>query len=218
YCLMKPEVFKIQLRAILRAAAFGNVRILFPMISTYFEVVEARKLLNEAALALAKEGLACNRDIEVGIMIEVPSAVIIADLLAEKADFFSIGTNDLIQYSLAIDRGNRHVAHLYQPLDPAILRMIKQTADVARDKGIKTFMCGAMAGSPHHIPILLGMGLDEFSMNPQSIPAVKRMIRSLKVEDTRLFTQDVLKQKTAKRVFQLVWETYGDIIADQRYP
>ena len=217
YCLKKPQVFKDQLRAILRAAAFGNVRILFPMISTYFEIREANRMLDEAAESLEKDGLSYNRDIEIGAMIEVPSAVIIADLIAENVDFFSIGTNDLIQYSLAIDRGNEQVSHLFQPLDPAIIRMLKHVADVAREKDIKIFMCGEMAGTPHHIPLLLGLGMDELSMNPQTIPDIKRVIRSLNVADTRSFMKDVLKQNTAKSTFELIKEAYGSILSEQLY-
>ena len=217
YCLKKPQVFKDQLRAILRAAAFGNVRILFPMISTYYEIRDANRMLDEAAESLEKEGLPYNRDIEIGAMIEVPSAVIMADVIAENVDFFSIGTNDLIQYSLAIDRGNEQVAHLFQPLDPAIIRMLKHTADVAREKDIKVFMCGEMAGIPHHIPLLLGIGMDELSMNPQTIPDIKRVIRSLNVEDTRSFIKDVLKQTTAKSTFELIKDTYGSILSEQMY-
>jgi len=217
YCLKNPDVFITQLRAILRAAAFGNVRILFPMISAYFEICEARKLLDQAAESLAKEGLPYSRDIDIGIMIEVPSAVILADFLAEKVDFFSIGTNDLIQYALAIDRGNRQVAHLYQPLDPAVIRLIKHVADVAKDKGIKVYMCGEMAAKAHHIPLLLGLGMDELSMNPQSIPNIKRVIRSLSLGDARSFLQEVLKKRTARGVFGLVREAYGDILADKAY-
>ena len=215
YCLRKPDVFITQLRAILRAAAFGNVRILFPMISAYFEICEAIKLLDQAAESLEKEGLPYNRDIEVGIMIEVPSAVVLADLFADKVDFFSIGTNDLIQYALAIDRLNPNVAHLYQPLDPAVIRLVKQVADVAKDKGIEVFMCGEMAAVAHHIPLLLGLGLDELSMNPQSIPQVKQVIRSLSLGDARIFVQEVLKKKTARGVFGLVKDTYGDILENQ---
>ena len=214
YCLRKPEVFKTQLRAILRAAAFGRVRILFPMISAYFEICKARSLLEQAAESLERDGLPHNPDIDVGIMIEVPSAVVIADLLADKADFFSIGTNDLIQYALAIDRGNRHVADLYQPLDPAIIRMIKRIADVAREKGIGVFMCGEMAAIPHYIPLLLGIGLDELSMNPQSIPQIKRIIRALNTGDARAFLQEALKKKTARGVFELSRDAYGDILAE----
>jgi phosphotransferase system enzyme I (PtsI) len=217
YCLQKPDIFKDQLRAILRAAAFGNVRILFPMISTYFEICEANRILDEAAESLEREGLPYKRDIEIGAMIEVPSAVIMADVIAENVDFFSIGTNDLIQYSLAIDRGNEQVAHLYQPLDPAIIRMLKHVADVAKEKEIKIFMCGEMAGTPHHIPLLLGIGMDELSMNPQTIPDIKRVIRSLNVEDARSFLQDVLKQTTAKSTFELIKATYGSILAEQTY-
>jgi phosphotransferase system enzyme I (PtsI) len=217
YCLKKPDIFKTQLRAILRAAAYGNVRIMFPMISAYFEIRLAKRMLDEAAASLKKDDIPFNRKIDVGIMIEVPSAVITADLMAKEVDFFSIGTNDLIQYSLAVDRGNQHVAHLYQALDPAILRMVKHVADVAKTQGIKVFMCGEMAGTPHHIPILIGMGLNELSMNPQSIPAVKRVIRMLKLEDTRYFVEEVLRQTTAKKVFELVRDTYGDILADQTY-
>ncbi len=217
YCLIKPRVFKDQLRAILRAAAFGNTRILFPMISTYFEIREANRILNEAAESLEKDGLPYNRDIEIGAMIEVPSAVIMADVIAESVDFLSIGTNDLIQYALAIDRGNEQVAHLFQPLDPAIIRMLKHVADVAREKDIKIFMCGEMAGTPHHIPLLLGIGMDELSMNPQAIPDIKRVIRSLNVADTRTFMKEVLKQTTAKSTFELIKDTYGNILAEQLY-
>ena len=217
YCLKKPQVFIDQLRAILRAAAFGNVRILFPMISTYFEICEANRMLDEAAKSLEKDGLPYNRDIEVGAMIEVPSAVIMADVIADNVDYFSIGTNDLIQYSLAIDRGNEQVAHLFQPLDPAIIRMLKHVADVAREKDIKIFMCGEMAGTPHHIPLLLGLGMDELSMNPQTIPDIKRVIRSLKVEDTRPFLEEVLKQTTARDTFELIKDAYGGIFSEQLY-
>jgi phosphoenolpyruvate-protein phosphotransferase (PTS system enzyme I) len=217
YCLKNPDVFRTQLRAILRAAAFGNVRILIPMISSYEEVLETKRILDEVADALDKEGTLFNRNVELGIMIEVPSAVIIADILAGQVDFFSLGTNDLIQYSLAIDRGNRNVAHLYHSLHPAIIRMIKNVAEVVRDKGIKLFMCGEMASDPINLPILLGLGIDELSMNPQSIPAVKSMIRALKVEDARAFMKDVFKQNTASGVEELIRETYGSILFEKVY-
>jgi phosphotransferase system enzyme I (PtsI) len=138
-------------------------------------------------------------------------------VLAEKVDFFSIGTNDLIQYSLAIDRGNEQVAHLFQPLDPAIIRMLKHVADVAREKDIKVFMCGEMAGTPHHIPLLLGIGMDELSMNPQTIPDIKRVIRALNVADTRSFVSEVLAQTTARDTFELIKATYGSILSEQVY-
>ena len=217
YCLGRPEVFKTQLRAILRAAASGNVGILFPMISTYGEIVEAKQLLCEAADSLEKDGKVFNRNLDIGIMIEVPSAVILADIMADEVDFFSIGTNDLIQFALAIDRDNRDVAHLYNPLNPAVIRMIKQVADVAKGKGIKIHICGEMAADPIYIPILLGLGLDELSMNPQSVPAVKSMIRSISMSDAVLFVQTIINQKTSADIKKNLMDTYGGIVADKLY-
>lgn len=217
YCLQKPDVFKTQLRAILRASAFGKVRVLFPMISCHDEVLHAKKILNQAADSLDKEGVDFDKNMEVGIMIEVPSAVILADVMAKDVDFFSIGTNDLIQYTLAVDRGNTQVAHLYQPLSPAIIRMIKHVADVARDHGLKISMCGEMAGDPVNMTILLGLGMDRFSVNPQSIPIIKSMIRLLNVKDARLFIKEVLKETTDSGVTELVYNTYGSIIFDIGY-
>lgn len=212
YCLERPEIFITQLKAILRAAAFGNVQMLFPMISNIEEIRETKNCLNEAADLLEKEGKPYNRNIPFGIMIEVPSTVIIADILADEADFFSIGTNDLIQYTLAIDRVNMGVAHLYQPFHPAILRMIKHVTDVGKQKGIKVFLCGEMAGDPLNVPVLLGLGIDELSMNPQSIPAVKNMIRSIKIEDTKLFIKEILNKTTTNEVIKLVETSFGNII------
>lgn len=209
YCLKHPDIFKTQLRAILRAAAYGNVRILFPMISGYEEIQEARAMLDTVSDELKKEGIVHNRDIEIGIMIEVPSAVILSDILADTADFFSIGTNDLIQFSLAIDRGNRQVAHLFNPLHPAILRLLRQTVDAARAKGKKVFMCGEMAGDPLHIPILIGLGIQEFSMNPNAIPLAKQTIRSLDVAETQNFLCEVMKEKTAQAVLERVQKRFN---------
>ena len=217
YCLKKPDVFKTQLRAILRASAFGKVRVLFPMISCYDEVLHAKRILNQAADSLDKEGVDFDKNMEVGIMIEVPSAAILADMMAKEVDFFSIGTNDLIQYSLAVDRGNAQVAHLYQPLNPAIIRMIKHVADVARDHGLEVSMCGEMAGDPVNMTILLGLGMDRFSVNPQSIPIIKSMIRLLNVEDAKLFIKEVLKETTDTGVTELVYNTFGSIIFDIGY-
>ena len=209
YCLRKPGIFKTQLRAILRAAAHGNVRILLPMISGVEEVEEALSLIDEAAESLEKDGIAYRRDIPVGIMIEVPSAVVAADILAEKADFFSIGTNDLIQYTLAIDRGNRHVAHLHQPLHPAILRMIRRACYIARKRGIPTYMCGEMAADPIFAPILLGLGVDELSMNPQAIPVVKNAIRSIDTTNIEAFIDKIMKTKNTDAVKKLLVEHFG---------
>jgi len=217
YCLQRQDIFKTQLRAILRASVFGNVRIMFPMISCYDEVLHAKRILGEAANSLDKEGLDFNKNVKMGIMIETPSAVIMADVMARDVDFFSLGTNDLVQYSLAVDRVNKKVAHLYQPLNPAIIRMIKHVADVARDKGVNLFMCGEMAGDPINIPILLGLGIEKLSMNPQSIPVVKNIIKFLDTKNTRLFIKKVLKETTDTGVTELVLSTYGNILFETGY-
>lgn len=213
YCLKKPDIFRTQLRAILRASAYGNVRIMFPMISNYHEVLESKRLFFDEAERLDKEGIRVGKNIKIGILMEVPSAVIMADLMAKEVDFFSIGTNDLIQYTLAIDRGNKQVAHLYQPFDLAILRMIKHLVDVAGKADVKVYMCGEMAAYPMHMPILLGLGLDELSMNPQSIPAVKRAIRKLNLGESKEFIKRVLKKTTAREVFDMVQDTYGNTLS-----
>jgi phosphotransferase system enzyme I (PtsI) len=208
YCLKNPDVFRTQLRAILRAAAHGNVRILFPMITGCVELMEARRMLQEAAESLAAERVEHNPDIEVGVMIEVPSAVVMADQLAEMCDFFSIGTNDLIQYSLAIDRGNRNVAYLYDPLNPAIIRMVKHVADVAHQKKIRIAMCGEMAGEPIHVPILLGLGITEWSMVPHTIPIVKRLVRGLSQIDARKFVKEIVDLTSAEEINRLARERF----------
>jgi len=216
FCLKKPEVFKEQLKAILKASAYGNAKVMFPMISSMDEVVDAKRLLEQSAEELAKEGVPFNPDIQVGIMIEVPSAVIIADVLAKEVDFFSIGTNDLVQYSLAIDRGNRKVAHLYHPLHPAVIRMVKHVVDVGRENNISVVMCGEMAGDPYNMPILLGLGLNELSMVPQSIPAVKDMIKKLNAADSSLFLSEVLKQNTTSGILSIMQEAYSKILPENR--
>jgi len=215
YCLKKPEVFIPQLRAILRASAFGNVRILFPLISSFHEIVDAKKKLKEAAESLDKEGISYDKNIRIGIMIEVPSAVTIADLLADEADFFSIGTNDLIQYSFAVDRGNKQVAYLYRALDPAIIRMLKHVSDVGKQKNIEVYMCGEMAGEPINAPILLGLGIDGLSMSPQVMPEVKSVIRSLEKKEAEKLLQEVLKKTTAVEILELLKERYGSVLPEQ---
>ena len=214
YCLQRPEVFRTQLRAILRAAVFGKVQIMFPMVAIQREVVQAKKALEEAAASLAKEGVPFNDNLEIGVLIEVPSAVIMADAIAEEADFFSIGTNDLIQYTLAIDRNNKNVAHLFRALDPAILRMLKHITDVAGQKNVKVFICGEMASDPIHTPILLGLGINELSMNPQAIPTIKQMIRSINISDTKPLVEEALKLKSADKIFALLRDTYGDVLSE----
>ncbi|HHP7236578.1 MAG TPA: phosphoenolpyruvate--protein phosphotransferase [Desulfobacterales bacterium] len=214
WCLQRPDVFQSQLRAALRAAVHGNIRLMFPMVAIRSELVRAREMVDRAAESLDRNGTAYNRDIPIGALIEVPSAVIMADVFAKEVDFFSIGTNDLIQYTLAIDRGNQKVSHLFRPLDPAILRMLKHVVDTAHDHGIKVFICGEMAGYPIHIPLLLGLGIDELSMNPQSIPSVKHMIRSIQFSDTAPLVEEVLKLTSAEKTFELLRDIYKDVLEE----
>lgn len=205
FCLDTPQVFKPQLRAILRAGvaedgALYNVKIMFPMVGSLEEVKQARALLAEAQQELHDEGVAFNPQMEVGIMIEVPSAVAIADQLAREVDFFSIGTNDLTQYVMAADRGNAKVAGLAQALQPAVLRMIRMTVEAAHDAGIWVGMCGELAGNALAAPLLLGLGLDELSMSAPSIPAVKEAVRALTLPDAEKIAEAVLKLESATAV------------------
>ena len=192
FSLARPEFFKAQLRAILRSSVNGNVKIMFPLVSGVEELNDVLDLLEEAKDECRKKNQSFAEKIEAGIMVEVPSAAMIADILAEKSDFFSIGTNDLIQYSLAVDRGNEKVSNLANPLHPAILRFIKTTIDAAHKQGIKASMCGEMAGDPNMTALLLGMGLDEFSMTASSIPPVKKIIREVRLPACRDLASELL--------------------------
>ena len=187
-CLSRPEVFKTQLRAIFRASHYGNCRLLVPMISCLTELAATKRILEGVKEELRNEGKDFDKDIRLGVLVEVPSAVAVADLIAREADFMSIGTNDLIQYALAIDRVNEHVNYLYDTLHPAILRMIRQVTNAGQAHGVQVAMCGEMAGDPVNIPILLGLGIDELSMNALSIPMVKKLIRSVSIEECRELT------------------------------
>lgn len=200
FCLAERNIFVTQLKAILRASVFGNIRIMFPMISGLEELREAKAILQEVKEELTEAGIEYNPGLELGIMIEVPSAVTLADMLAREVDFFSIGTNDLIQYSLAIDRVNERVAHMYQPLHPAVIRMIKHVVDEGHKAGIKVSMCGEMAGDPLCTPILLGLGLDGLSMNNAAIPRIKRLVREVNLADCKAYLDTAMSLGTYKEV------------------
>jgi phosphoenolpyruvate-protein phosphotransferase len=198
--LEMPELFKVQLRAILRAGACGPVRILFPMISSVEELGQVKELLAQAKAELRQEGKAFDATMPIGIMVEVPAAVWMADRLVREVDFFSIGTNDLIQYLLAVDRNNPKVAPLYEPLHPAVLKAVFSTVQAAKHAGKRVSMCGEMAADPLCTLLLLGMGLDELSMEPFFVPVIKRVIRSLSAKSARRLTQEVVRMETVQQV------------------
>jgi phosphotransferase system enzyme I (PtsI) len=200
FSLARPDVFKTQLRAILRASHYGNLKLMFPMISGIDELRRANEILNEVRAELAREGVPFASDMEVGAMIEVPSAALTCDLLAKEVRFFSIGTNDLIQYALAVDRVNEKIAYLYEPTHPAVLRLIKQIIAVGHEAGLWIGMCGEMAGEPALALLLLGMGLDQFSASPVQIPLIKKVIRSVEYRAAQSIAEQALALRTGKEV------------------
>ncbi|MCK4224447.1 MAG: phosphoenolpyruvate--protein phosphotransferase [candidate division Zixibacteria bacterium] len=208
-CLDLPEIFKIQLRAMLKASAKRNVKIMFPMISGVGELQQAKAILNEVKEQLRRKKIPFDEDIPVGIMVEIPSAALAGDALAEECDFFSIGTNDLIQYTLAVDRGNEKIAHLYQGFHPAVLSLIKEAIDSARRNGIWVGLCGEMAADPLATTLLVGMGVDELSTSAMAIPEIKKIIRSIKFEDAKNHAQEVLKLSTTDEVKKFLIEDYN---------
>nr|WP_320014389.1 phosphoenolpyruvate--protein phosphotransferase [uncultured Desulfobacter sp.] len=212
FCLKNEGIFIAQIKAILRAAAFGNISLLIPMISCVEEIIGVKACIDKAVIELESEDKIFNKDIPLGIMIEVPSAVMMARELAEHVDFFSIGTNDLIQYSMAIDRRNRRVAHLYQALNPAVLKMIRLIVDAATEKNIELFMCGEMAGDAINIPVLLGLGLRNLSMNAGAIPVIKKMIRSMDVSKARKDVQTILGFQTVQEIVDYIQTEYKDLL------
>jgi phosphotransferase system enzyme I (PtsI) len=200
-CLHYPELFKTQLRAILRASSHArNIKLMFPLVSGVGELLSAKRILREVQEDLTRMRVPFDEGMPVGVMIEVPSAVAVADMLAREVEFFSIGTNDLIQYSIGIDRVNEHVAYLYEPLHPAVLRFIRHTVAVGRRARIQVSLCGEMAGEPLYTPILLGLQLDTLSMNPQAIPRVKNLICQSRLDDCRRFLARVLRLRTAGEI------------------
>lgn len=198
--LNRPDIFKVQLRALLRASSFGDIHIMYPMIASVEEVKQANAMLEECKAELTAEGKEFNKDIKVGIMIEVPAAAVISPILAKYVDFFSIGTNDLCQYTLAVDRMNESIGSLYQPLHPGVLRLIKHVIDASHEQGKFTGMCGELAGDPVATMILLGLGLDEFSMTASSIPLIKKILRSVSKAECEEVANKALAMDTAEEI------------------
>ena len=213
FCLENIDIFKTQLRAIIRASAAGNVKVMFPMISGLDELRHVRKILEECRKEV---GVGAGEKMEVGVMIEVPSAAISADLLASEADFFSIGTNDLIQYAIAVDRVNERIAHLYEPTHPGVVRLLKMVADAAHANKLWVGVCGEMASDVALIPLLLGLGMDELSVGATSVPRVKAAVRNLALPECRTLVDEVLKLQTGSeilaRCLELATQRYGDLL------
>jgi phosphoenolpyruvate-protein phosphotransferase (PTS system enzyme I) len=200
FCLARPDIFKVQLRAILRASVHGKLKMMYPMISGLEEFRQANQVLAEVKEELRQEKKKFDEDIEVGAMIEIPSAALTADVLATEADFFSIGTNDLIQYALAVDRVNEKIAYLYEPAHPAILKLVKTVIEAGHAQNRWVGMCGEMCGDPVLAVILLGLGLDEFSMSPVVIPEIKKIIRSITLQEAREIAQKSLTLETGAQI------------------
>ncbi|HEX2720115.1 MAG TPA: phosphoenolpyruvate--protein phosphotransferase, partial [Candidatus Deferrimicrobium sp.] len=217
FCLKEKEIFKPQLRAILRASTYGKVRMMFPMISGVGELREAMAVVEEVRGELRRRRIPYDKEMPIGIMIEIPAAAIVSDLLAREAGFFSIGTNDLIQYSLAIDRVNEHVSYLYEPLHPAILRLIRRVVEAGHDAGIPVSMCGEMAGEPFYSYALLGLGLDELSMNAAAIPRVKRILRKSVAYEAKEFAGSLLLHATAAEIGRALRKKVEDLFPDERF-
>lgn len=201
FCLENLEIFKDQLRAILRASACGNVRIMYPMISGSEEMVRANAVLTECMAELKSRDIAFDAKLQVGAMIEIPSAAMTADILAKECVFFSVGTNDLIQYLLAIDRVNERIAHLYEPTHPAVVRTLKHIVDEAHKRGVTVSVCGEMAGDPVFAPLLLGLGVDALSMSPAWLPSVKYMVRAMTMADARALAAEALTLASPKEIY-----------------
>ena len=208
-CLDRKDIFKTQLRALYRASVHGKLRIMFPMISSLEELLDAKEVIQEVLNEMDAENIPYSKDVEVGMMIEIPSAAVISDVLSKHVDFFSIGTNDLIQYTCAVDRMNQKISHLYNQFNPAVLRLIKMVIDNAHKEGKWVGMCGESAGDQRMIPILLGFGLDEFSMSPISILPARKLITSLSYEDMQKFAEEVLAMGTAKEIKEYVDKTFN---------
>lgn len=214
FCLARPDIFKAQLRAVLRASVYGKLKIMYPMISGLEELKQANALLEESRKELKKEGIPFDQEMEVGAMIEVPSAALTSDILAKEVDFFSIGTNDLIQYSLAVDRVNEKIAYLYEPAHPAVLRLIRSVIENGHNAGLWVGMCGEMAGDIVMTIVLLGLGLDEFSTSPIAIPEIKRIIRSVTLRQAKEVAQEAIMLPTGREVERFARKRLKEIVPD----
>ena len=213
FCLDNEEIFLAQLRAILRSNKYGNLRLMIPMISSYEEIIQTKEMIEKAKNQLRNSKITFNDNLKLGIMIEIPSAVLMGDVLAEEVDFFSIGTNDLTQYGLAVDRGNQKIANLYSPFHPAIIRLIKEVITIGKRQNIEVEMCGEMAGDPLAAPLLLGLGLRNFSMGHGIIPEIKQIIHELTINETEKLVGDVLRLKTTEEI-----ENYLKVFFNTKYP
>ena len=209
--LDRREILNAQLRAVLRASAYGRLAVMFPMIISVEEIRELKSVIEELKVELRNEGKAFDEDIQVGVMVETPSAAVNAKFLAKEVDFFSIGTNDLTQYTLAVDRGNELISHLYNPMSPSVLNLIKQVIDASHAEGKWTGMCGELAGDERATILLLGMGLDEFSMSAISVPRIKKLIRNVNYQDAKFLAEKALQQPTAAEIEQLI----SDFLAEK---
>ncbi|MEO7712585.1 MAG: phosphoenolpyruvate--protein phosphotransferase, partial [Gemmatimonadaceae bacterium] len=216
-CLDQPEMFRVQLRALLRAAVHGDLRIMLPLIVTLDEVLAARRLLEEAAGELRDRGADFRADVPLGVMIETPAAAVAADTLTRDVDFFSIGTNDLVQYTLAVDRGNANLAPRFTPLHPAVLRLIKRTVEVAEMGDIEVAVCGEMASQPLMAFALLGLGVRQMSVAPRSVPLVKRIVRSVTEAHAKLAASAALRARTADEARHELARRLGDAVGDAPY-
>ncbi len=214
FCLARPDIFKSQLRAILRASAYGKLKMMYPMISGLDELKQANALLEESKKELRKAGVAFDEEMEIGAMIEVPSAALISDILAKEVDFFSLGTNDLIQYSLAVDRVNEKIAYLYEPAHPAVLRLIKSVIENGHNAGVWVGMCGEMAGDVSMTLVLLGLGLDEFSASPIAIPELKRIIRSVTMRQAKEIAQEAITLDTGREIEKFARKKLKEVVPD----
>jgi phosphotransferase system enzyme I (PtsI) len=217
FCLDEPEIFKTQLRAILRANQNGNIRILIPMVSLISEIEKTKKLINQAKAELDKQGISYQADIKIGIMIETPSAAIMADEFAQEVDFFSIGSNDLTQYTLAVDRTNNKISAIFDDMDPSVLRLIRMTVQTAIKNNIEVSVCGEMAGNPEAVPLLLGLGLRILSVNPGQIPIIKKTIRNLSLSECEKLAEKALRQKKHEDIDRIVRRFIRDKISDIEY-